>query len=545
MKLRYFLTSILACLALAVGCTQEDLPALSEISVTPSYFTMSMEGGVQKINVNAESAWEVTDVPEWIIVTPANGEGGVYGGENVMVSVEPSSSDKPKTAYLKFTCAGQTQMVTVNQDAFVPEFPEFKEGDYWIAFGEEVALPVPADNTYGYLYTAKATVSEDGKISSTADNIFTFKAVDGGFTIQDPSGRYYYMKGTYTSCNLDATLPATGGVWSVKQISDKDFLITNTSNGKFIQYDPAYSSAGAYDAAKEGGIYPFLVSTSGAEVVEIMFAVEPEEVSLEKEADEFVIKMTCKNEGFEIKPSADWITLKGMTSKDGEYEVTFSCTANEAGARNATIDFISNEETITVKVEQKGAAENMTIAELTAAVKGGATSYNAILTDAVVSYVNGSNAFIEDATGAILLYLKDHGLVAGNKITGVVSGAAKMYENLPELTGMDYTAATVTAGAAIPCKELTLAQLLENYDRYISCRVLVKGVTVTDEVNLADRDGVVAQGNSELNLRSQDKNTVVVEAGKVGDLICYPSIYKENKQLGIWQSSDFTVSSGR
>ncbi len=542
MKLRYFLTSILACLALAIGCTQEELPGLTEIEVTPSYFTLPMAGGDYEVVVDAEAAWEVKDIPAWVTVNPSKGNGSVEGGEKVKITVAASTSDKAKAAYLKFNCAGKTKLVTVNQEAYVPDFPVFKEGEYWIAFGEEVATPV--NSSYGYLYTTKATVSEDGKISSTADNIFTFKAVDGGFTIQDPAGMYYYMKGTYTSFNLDAALPETGGVWTVKQTGDKTFLITN-ANGKFMQYDPAYSSAGAYDAEKSGGIWPNLVNTAGAEVAEVMFAVEPKEFSLEKAAGEFVVKMTCKNEGFEVNPSADWITLKGMTSKDGEYDVTFSYTANESGPRNATIDFVSNEETISVKVEQAGSAEEMTLAELSASVLAGATSYNAILTDAVVSYVNGSNAFIEDASGAILLYNKEHGLKAGQKISGIVAGVAKNYENLPELTSMDYSAATVTEGATIPCTELTIAELLANYNKYISCRVLIKGVTVTDGLNLADdRDGVIAQGENKVNLRSQDKNTIVVEADQVGDLICYPTIYKENQQVGIWQNSDFTATAG-
>ncbi len=403
MKLRYFLTSIFACLALAIGCTQEELPALTEIEVTPSYFTVPMDGGVKEVTVNAKAAWDVTDVPEWLTVSPASGKGSVEGGEKVTITVVASTSDKAREAFLKFNCAGETQLVTVNQEAFVPDFPKFTEGEYWIAFGEEIAVPVPEGSTYGYLYTTKATVSEDGKMSSTADNIFTFKAVDGGFTIQDPSGRYYYLKGTYTSCNLDAVLPETGGVWSVVQTAEKDFLITNTSNGKFMQFDPAYSSAGAYDSAKDGGIYPCLISVAGAEVAEVMFAVEPTEVSVAKEAGEFEINMTCKNEGFEIIPSADWIALKGMTSKDGEYVVTFSYAENTAGARSAKIDFVSNGETISVSVEQAGSIVDMTVADLLAA-EVGPTLYRLTGKVANLNPNDYGNFDLVDATGSVYVY---------------------------------------------------------------------------------------------------------------------------------------------
>jgi len=85
MKLRYFLTSIIACLALAIGCTQEELPALSEIQVTPSYFTFGVDGGSKTVTVTAMDAWEVTDVPAWLNVSPAKGE--ATGAEGVKVTI--------------------------------------------------------------------------------------------------------------------------------------------------------------------------------------------------------------------------------------------------------------------------------------------------------------------------------------------------------------------------------------------------------------------------------------------------------------------------
>ncbi len=185
------------------------------------------------------------------------------------------------------------------------------------------------------------------------------------------------------------------------------------------------------------------------------------------------------------------------------------------------------------------------VIDFAALVAGGATEYNVNLKDAVVSYVNGKNAFIEDATGGILLYAADHGLVAGNKITGPVSGAATIYNGLPELTSMDYSGASVKADAEIPCTELTIAELLEDYTRYMSCRVLLKGVTVADGINLeSDRNGVISQGDSQINLYSQDKTSIVVAANSVGDLICYPTVYKETKQVGIWQNDHFTAGEG-
>ena len=251
MKFRYLLTSVLACLALAIGCTQEELPGLSDIEVTPSYFTFTVDGGSKDVTVTTSQDWTVTDVPEWVTVSPASGK----GNGKFTVSTAASTDTLARTAFLKVNAGKETQLVTVNQDAFIPDFPEFKGGDYWIVFDGGAATPL--SSSYGYLYTAPVNKDEAGKITSTAQNIFTFTAVEGGFTIQDPSKQYYCMQGSYDSFNVYATLPETGGVWTVKQVGSTEYQIVNAANGKVVQYDPAYSSAGAYSS--ERGILANLV----------------------------------------------------------------------------------------------------------------------------------------------------------------------------------------------------------------------------------------------------------------------------------------------
>ena len=116
MKLRYFLTSIIACLALAIGCTKEELPALSEITVTPSYFTFTVDGGAKELTVNALADWTVTDIPEWLTVAPAEGTATGAEGVKVTVTAQATQAEKVVTATLKFNCAGKTQLVTVGQE---------------------------------------------------------------------------------------------------------------------------------------------------------------------------------------------------------------------------------------------------------------------------------------------------------------------------------------------------------------------------------------------------------------------------------------------
>ncbi len=107
-----------------------------------------------------------------------------------------------------------------------------------------IAKSLDASYNYGYLYTDNATLNGNA-LTATETNEFVFKAVDGGYTIQDVSGRYYYMSGDFNSFNVSPT-PKDGYVWSVIINADGTFSLTNVEKGKTIQYSSEYSSYGAY-----------------------------------------------------------------------------------------------------------------------------------------------------------------------------------------------------------------------------------------------------------------------------------------------------------
>ncbi len=178
-----------------------------------------------------------------------------------------------------------------------------------------------------------------------------------------------------------------------------------------------------------------------------------------------------------------------------------------------------------------------TIADLKKDFVTAGGNYEIQFTDAVVTYVNGPNAFIEDATGGILLYCTNHGLAAGDCLNGLASGQYSIFRGLPELTSM--SGATKTSGATIPCKTLTLARLLADYDRYVSCRIKIEDVTIADAVS-GKGSTTLSQGGSSEKLYVQ-RSEVSIEAG-TGDIIVYPSYYN-SRQLGLWEQNDFVKDS--
>ena len=130
--------------------------------------------------------------------------------------------------------------------------------------GTVAAGPVASGKTFGYL--PKVAVNPvDGQITlNTDENEFTFTEVqlpnasnDITYTIQQKDGRYLYMKGTYTSCNVDAN-PTEGQYWVVRSSATTAGVSIVNANGKWMQYSTTHSSWGVYDSSQDGALMPEL-----------------------------------------------------------------------------------------------------------------------------------------------------------------------------------------------------------------------------------------------------------------------------------------------
>ena len=123
-----------------------------------------------------------------------------------------------------------------------------------VASGNKLATPV--QGTYGWMYTEDVTPVNDELSFKSASSFFTFTAVEGGFTIAQPDGRYLYMTGTYNSFNLTDNAGEAGTLFTVTPNADGTFSIENVEMKKTIQYDPQYGSFGAYSDSR--GVLPVL-----------------------------------------------------------------------------------------------------------------------------------------------------------------------------------------------------------------------------------------------------------------------------------------------
>ena len=335
------------------------------------------------------------------------------------------------------------------------------------------------------------------------------------------------------------TFTAGQGAWEIKDITPRP-------DGKAIW------ATGNYN-----GTY-YMVAKGGSKVDTKSMLISPK-ISLKNAASPV---LTFRHAGKYCGDQAEELTL--WVSNDGCETWTQLLIANEhdnaygwtesgdislarfAGSEyvNIAFQYISNTsyygtwEVTDVKVEDRAPAFT-TIAELDNAAANSEATYTMTLTDAVVTYVNGNNAFIEDATGGIQLYKKSHGLTAGQKINGTVTVAVKLYNLYAEATSFDVSAATLSEATVQPTT-LTLDKLLKDYLRYQNCYVKLEGVTFDTAITPSNRNGQISQSGQTLAAYAQVKDTL--DMSGTGDLICFPTRYKTTLQVGVWDNAHWTAN---
>lgn len=111
---------------------------------------------------------------------------------------------------------------------------------------------------------------------------------------------------------------------------------------------------------------------------------------------------------------------------------------------------------------------------------------------AKVNFVSGDYAYVEDETGALLLFKTGLTLTAGKAITGFINGAHTVYNGLDELTAIDETAVSeiAEADAAISATVMTVADanVVENASKMVK----LENVTINTDYQ------TIAQGEDEI-----------------------------------------------
>ena len=123
----------------------------------------------------------------------------------------------------------------------------------------------------------------------------------------------------------------------------------------------------------------------------------------------------------------------------------------------------------------------LTIAEVIAAI-GTSTSEGDVfkLNDVTVTYANGSNTYVKDATGSILIYSAIDGAANGKVLSGL-KGKAKLYSKLPEISTVT-VAPQVSDGVAVEPEVLNAFPTASDANKY----VVLNGVTFSSAQTLTE-----------------------------------------------------------
>ena len=239
-------------------------------------------------------------------------------------------------------------------------------------------------------------------------------------------------------------------------------------------------------------------------------------------------------EGAEI-----YYTLNG--GEEQKYEAPFSVTETteiEAYAKKGTDVSKTTKVTVTF-----GPIYNTFAAANEAATSDRIVS-RVNFTDALVTYVNGSNAYIKDASGALMIYGTNN-LVAGDKIKGYVQGQLYTYNGLPEIASPNFNVETVSSENMVTPVEISAADLAANPLKYVSQYVKVKPARFEEDAEVASKVNLnFTVGNVALVLRNNFVLEFGVEASKAYEVAGMATIYNGTVQLYPTKEEDIAEVSG-
>lgn len=482
MKFRNFLTSILACAALVIGCVQEqEIPTLDEIKVSASIVGIPEAGGSATIELTSTSDWQIVGLPEnsWLTISPMSGAAG-----NATITFAADGTLNDRTLDLRIECDDKVQHLEVKQ--LLPS-------------SGEAALATCADVIAG----------PDGKI-------FVVKGVCT--SIANTTYGNWYLEDETGSVYIYGTLDANGGT--------KNFLSLGISVGDVVTVKGPKTT---YGTTIE------LVDVEVLDIEKSLISVKSDPVELGKEGGDFTVQLDCKGDGVSVvipEDAKSWLSVNSIVTNGDAATVTFTAQPNEAGDRNVTLTFETTSKgesySSTLEVAQKGSIIDATAAEINAAADG-ATQYRT--TGYITSVVNDlyGNIYIADYTGQVYVYgvldskgqtkqWQNMGINAGDIVT--VVGPKSSYKDSPQMVN-------VSVENHIAVADKTVAEFnaaAESADVYYRLTGTVSGIKDGDvygNFDITDETGSVyvyglLQGwggpkkmFQELGIKNGDKVTIV------------------------------------
>jgi hypothetical protein len=298
MKLRYFIPSLIAVFAaLFTSCSDKQEPTfLDEIRVSKSYVSLDTNGGSTTIDITTNGNWTVSEIPEWLTVSPTSGSG--IG--KITFSAEEGVG---RTAEVIITCEGKTQRINIIQgiatisNATCAEVMTGPEKTYRVT---GVCTKI-VNTTYGNWYLDDGTYPEFASTTGNKDGVYIYGTLDAKgatknfLSIGLEVGDQVTVEGPKTTYNGTVELVDVTVVKITKSLIKCDMLTVNGEEANELPYD--------------GG--------------------------------EIVANLTCKGNGVAVEIPADaqsWLGIVSTTA-GANPTVTFRVAPNDGDSRSATVVF--------------------------------------------------------------------------------------------------------------------------------------------------------------------------------------------------------------
>lgn len=373
-------------------------------------------------------------------------------------------------------------------------------------------------------YIATPRWYADHKISFTAKTGYKLT----GAVIVCASGYNALGSATYTN----ATVQSDGTTHTIT--STGDFTIQPTKQSRITSLTILYEVV----SEGEGGS-----AVDQEQEQELVFANDSKEVYSNEKGSKFTNVLTGAKGDVTYTSSAETVAT---VDANGEVTIqgvgTATITATAAAATDGETKYKETSKWYTLHVWPTS------IAELKSIITNSEAAFKAKLTDAYITYVNGNNAYLQDATGAILIYKSSHGLVAGNCYTGEISGKTTKYNNLNEITAFDFSQATLTNKSDIAPQEVSMTELSTKFAQYESMYIKVTEVTAGAAVKSINNTCKLTQNSTEYNspvLRAADNLDNGITAGTTYPaIVVFPAYFKTTEQLNLWSDNLVTLPAG-
>ena len=501
MKLKYFFPFFVAVIAaMFTSCSDDNDPTyFNEIRVSQSYVSLSTSGGSTSIDIKANGEWTVSEIPEWLTVTPASGSG------NGTITFSADAGEG-RTAEVLITCAGKTQHINIIQGIATVSNATCAE-----------VLAGPDSKTY--------------RVTGTVTKIVN--TTYGNWYMDDGTGELY----------IYGTLDAKGGT--------KNFLSWGLEVGDQITVEGPKTTYNGTVELVDVTVVKIEKSLIKCDSLTVA-GVKTDELPLE--GGEIVAHLTCKGSGVAVDIPAEAQSWLGVVASTvGEYPtVTFRALPNTGGDRSATVHFnttdgkknYSAEATIT----QKGAIVEVTVEEfLDAEISTSQYRITGVITELYTSDKQGKSFYVQDYTGKVLVYRAEGFIEAGAKVGDIVTvvGQRGAYKDTPQLVSGTFenlkyavTEVSIAEFLAKPDSKETYYMVTGTIDEIANATY--GNLYITDGTNRLYVYGCYPGYGATGDFRKDFLTAAGIEVGDKLTMIGYKDTYKEVIELcgGIYFSHE-------